>query len=358
MHEQLSAYDPFCLSSYLSFRYVVEPGRPWKKGVTPHFPTLSAAQQTPVKNTDELRASLEKTLAHIPDSRKPYGLLLSSGIDSATLAALVEKGTPAFTIRFMAQGAVDESLTAAPYAEHCRLPHHVVQIDWEDYLKFGGVLMTHKRSPLHPVEVPLYKASLLAREMGLKSFIVGNGADSTFGGLDKLLSRDWTLSEFIERYTFVPPPRVLKEPINMDHVYAAYSEEKTGHVDTMRFLKEVHGLGIVQSFENALGCAGMETIAPYEEMRLAIPLDIQRIRNGESKYMLRELFTSLLPGFPIPPKVAFARPMDQWMKQWTGPKRPEFLHSMQLESFTGEQRYIINSLEEFLNLMEDHDRAG
>ena len=55
------------------------------------------------------------------------------------------------------------------------------------------------------------------------------------------------------------------------------------------FLKVVHGLGIIQMFDNAIEMAGCTTIAPYEDLTLGIPLDIQRIRSGNTKYILRRM---------------------------------------------------------------------
>jgi len=210
--------------------------------------------------------------------------------------------------------------------------------------------MAHKRSPLHPVEVGLFLAASTAAEDGVTHLVVGNGADSTFGGLDKLLSIDWSFDDFIRRYTFVEPSDALRTPISLRSVYEPY---RTGEgIDVVGFLKNVHGLGIIQAFDNAISAAGCSSVEPYETLALGAPLDIARIRRGESKYLLREVFLGLYPGFALPPKIAFARPLDAWLADWPGPRRPEFLLGLDLSRFKGEQRFLLMCLERFLDLIE------
>ena len=60
------------------------------------------------------------------------------------------------------------------------------------------------------------------------------------------------------------------------------------------------------------------------------------------------------PDLPWPEKIAMARAMDQWMKDWQGPERPEFLPLRgKMDRFTGEQKWQIFNLEWFLILMEE-----
>lgn len=85
---------------------------------------------------------------------------------------------------------------------------------------------------------------------------------------------------------------------------------------------------------------------------LNAPLDLQRIRNGEPKYIVREVFRTLYPGLEIPDKIPFARPMTQWLGNWQGPKLVEFLENLSMTDFTGEQIWQLYCLERFLNLLE------
>ena len=93
-------------------------------------------------------------------------------------------------------------------------------------------------------------------------------------------------------------------------------------------------------------------MAPFEELVLGEPLDITRIRAGESKYLLRAVFTELFPGFDIPDKIPFARPMEDWMESYTEADRQEYRENLDLKQFNGEQKWLIFCLERFLNLIE------
>lgn len=53
----------------------------------------------------------------------------------------------------------------------------------------------------------------------------------------------------------------------------------------------------------------------------------------------------------IPEKIAMARAVDIWLADWEGPKRAEFKDDC-IEGLTGEQKFLIYSLERFLDLME------
>lgn len=339
-------YNPYCLSSFLAFRYVVKDGLSWKDGVLPVLPRLSKKDQTGVTSAEEIINHFRNQLS----ITKNTGILLSAGIDSAILASFLPAGTKAYTIRFIAEGAVDESVEAGVYANKLNLSHSVIDVFWEDYLKYSDILMQNKKSPLHAIEVGLYKAALTAKQDGVDQLIVGNGADSTFGGMDKLLSRDWTYEEFKKRYTFVEPSEVLKNFEDIDEVYRPY--KKDDGIEVSAFLKTVHGIGIVQTFNNAIEAAGCKVITPYESLFLDAPLEIERIRRGESKYILRKVFESRFPNYSIPEKIPFARPMDQWLANWEGPSRAEFLENIDINKFTGDQKWIIYCLERFMNLFD------
>jgi asparagine synthetase B (glutamine-hydrolysing) len=301
-----------------------------------------------VRSADDILGHLKRVCEEV--TRKgSCGLLLSSGIDSAILAAMLPSSTPTFTIRFAAEGAVDESTAARSYAEHLDLKNTAVDVGWSEYEATIDRLMRHKKSPLHPVEAALYCAGLAARKAGVDTLLTGNGADSTFGGLDRLLSRDWDFESFVERYTFLDPQLALRRPRSMTGVFEPYRAESG--IDVVGFLKEVHGAGIVQMFENALECAGCRVVSPYEDLALDVPLDLDRIRGGEPKYLLQEVFRRLFPDHRVPEKIAFARPVNVWLQDWSGPTAEVFAEDLEIGRLTGEQRWIAYCLDRFLALL-------
>lgn len=338
----------YCISSYLTFRYVAEPGYFWKQGVQPDFPSISSEDQIAISQSSDISEVLKSYVDQ--NFTCDSAVLLSGGIDSAIIASYLPEGTKAYTIRFMADGAIDETAMAAQYARAYNLDHTIVDVYWSDFMEFTPYLMKMKNSPLHAVEVGVYKAASLARQDKIKKIFLGNGADSTFGGLDKLLSKEWNFNEFVQRYTFVSPKKVLKKPVSMLSVFNRYRFDND-YIDYISFLKDVHGTGIIQAFENAIKSAGCISLEPYESMKLAIPLDLAKIRNGNSKYMLRELFSKRYPDIAIPNKIAFARPMDTWLEDWSGPDREEFL-KFDIQMLSGDQKWLIYCLELFLNQID------
>ena len=340
-------YNLFCLSSCVAFRYVTKEGVSWKESIIPDFPKIMKKDQKGVTDADEIIDIFSNQIK----SDEKTGILLSSGIDSAILASFLPERTNAYTVKFIADGAIDESIGASMFAKKMNLNHKIVDVTWDDYINLMDLLMKRKKSPLHAIEVALYKTATVARQDGVNKFIVGNGADSTFGGMDKLLSKDWTFEEFIKRYNFVEPSRVLRNYKDIHEIYLPY--KKGNGINVPDFLKTVHGLGVVQAFNNAIEAAGCSVVVPYESLFLNAPLDLNRIRNNESKYILRNVFHKRFPGFPIPNKIPFARPMEQWLANWEGPKRQEFLDKIDIKGFSGDQKWIIYCLERFMDLFEE-----
>ena len=338
----------YCMSLYLAFRWIPIQDLSWKEGVTPYYPSIEAHNQTPVDNENDIENYLREYMSSTVN--KQTGILLSGGIDSAILASYLPPNTNAYTIRFMAEDAVDESIQAKIYAKAYSLNHKIVDVTWSDYKEFSTELMKSKNAPLHPVEVALFKASKVAHSDGIRSLIVGNGADSTFGGMDKLLSRDWTYEEFINRYTFIKPELILKNPYPIDDIYMKY-RLNNDQIDFISFLKYTHGMGIIQAFENAIKLGGCNLIEPFEKIKLRTTLDIQRIRNGEPKYMLYDIFNMKYNNDKLVKKIPFARPMDKWLNNWEGPKRKEFNINC-TKGLSGEQKYLLYSLEQFLDIID------
>lgn len=110
----------------------------------------------------------------------------------------------------------------------------------------------------------------------------------------------------------------------------------------------------MNSYKNACDCAGIEFIAPYANTYLATPLDYERVRAGQNKYIVREVFEKLYQGFEIPPKTPMPRPTNEWFKDWKGPIREEFWPNC-VKDLTGDQKWLVYILEIFLNLLDNGD---
>jgi hypothetical protein len=333
------------MSSYLTFRFVASENMAWSQEFRPEYPWIQPQSLAPVKTVQDISAYLQN---YVAQNTGKFGILLSGGIDSAIVASYCPKGTKAYSIRFNADGAIDETVTARQYCDYYDLDLTIVDVYWEDYITLASKLMKNKKTGLHAVEVALYKAAQYAVTDGIKQLYCGNGADSNFGGMDKLLSKDWLFNDFVQRYTYIEPAVLLKEPISLVSVYERF--RKGAYIDVLGFLRNVHGVGIIQAFTNALSSAACTALEPYESMILDQPLDLVRIRNGEPKYLLKALFKERYPNLSAPNKIPFARPMNIWLRDWEIPQRKEFIDNP--PAFTGEQKWLIYCLDILLDLIE------
>jgi len=243
------------------------------------------------------------------------------------------------------KAVTDETPKAKRFCEINNLEHRVVEIYWEDYEKYIPVLMKHKNAPIHSIEVQIYKAALQAKRDGFDRFIFGEGADSIFGGLSSLLSKDYTIGDFIDRYSFVLLYKVLKQFFLVTEPFEFVCEN--GYIDVHKFIDRQFFLEYMNSYFNACECADVVFSTPFINL-VHKPLDINRIRSGDSKYLIREVFGRLYPDMDMAPKTPMPRPMDEWFENWEGPKRPEFWPNCHI-NMTGDQKFYIWVLERFMN---------
>lgn len=327
------------MSSFLMYRMT----RPMNTHtISENFP-----ERRPVSNSHELEEHLRERVEQVAGENT--ALALSGGIDSAILAKFMPKDSIAYTFKCIVPGVevTDESPAAARYAEECGLRHKIVEIYWEDFERYADDLMIQKGAPIHSIEVQIYKAALRAKEDGIDTLVFGEAADAVYGGLSGLLSKHWRIGEFIQRYSFLLPYMVLKYPELPIEPYKQW--ESNGIIDPHQFISNVFIQESVASYLNAAKLAGVRMVLPYPETYLAGNIDYDRIRAGENKYLVREVFRRLYPDFQIPPKTPMPRPMNEWFKNWKGPVREEFWPDC-VEGLSGDQKWLVWVLERYLSL--------
>lgn len=267
------------------------------------------------------------------------------------MAKFMPKGSIAYTFKCVVPGmqVTDETIAAEKYARACGLKHKVVEIYWDDFERYVSVLMEKKQAPVHSIEVQIYKAALNAKEDGINTLIFGEAADAVYGGLSGLLSKEWLIGDFISRYSFVMPYQVLKHPELIVEPFVNF--ENDGMIDPHEFVSHVFMNESVGSYLNALGAAGINPVLPYPETYLAEPIDYFRIRSGENKYLVREVFSRLYPDLDIPSKTPMPRPMNEWFRDWKGPVRPEFWPHC-TDGLNGDQKWLVWCLEKYLDMLD------
>jgi asparagine synthetase B (glutamine-hydrolysing) len=337
----------YAMSSFLQFRTVYDPNIKFaeKLDYPRRADTSFSYNRIPMNTSGELYEFIKNFIERQSADGKA-ALALSGGIDSAICAAFMPKGSIAYTFRCIVPGkqVTDETESAKRYCELNGLEHRIVDVYWEDYEQLSPVLMHYINAPFHSIDIQIYKAALQAKHDGFERLIFGQGADLIFGGFDQLLSKDWTIGDFINRYSCVLPYKVLKEFILIIDPFKKWA--KDGYIDLHNFLDEHLFWEDIHSYHNSCSAADIEFAGAYMNVAHK-PLDYRRVRSGDSKYMVREVFKRLYLGWDLPQKIPMPRATDEWLENWEGPKRPEFWPNCHV-NMTGDQKYYIWILEKFL----------
>jgi len=340
----------FCSSSFLALRFIGKDNVVFKEGLEHHLPKVVNTEDKCVCNTCD---AIDQTLTDIMGSAitSKTAIFLSGGIDSGILASYMPKGSKAYTVHNESPLNDLEVSRAEKVCEACGLEHVVVEVSWEDYKAVMDDIGLFEGYPVFGNTPQLLYLTRKALDDGHDQIIFGDDADMVFGGLDQLLSKEWKYDEWVNRVMFLDPKKVLKKPADLSSVFEPYRID-VDDVDSDRYLHEMMTISTGIAYYNIFEYCKIRAIDPYNMMRMSEPLDLKRIRSGESKYLLRELYHRKYPNLPIPEKIPMARPMDIWMKDWAGPQREEFLPNC-TEGLTGEQKFLTYSLERFLNRIDE-----
>ena len=338
----------YCMSSYIAFRYIDRDDKDFYESMRHQNYTLpKESEKTIVTTANEIGEAIDKQLKPLRESKK-IGVMLSGGMDSSIVASYVP-GSDAYTFRFLGgEFQRDELARAEQYAKACNLKLHYVDITWDTVERHVDAVMESKCAPVHSIEPQIYQAALQAKEDGVEIMLIGDAADYVFGGMDKLLSKEWKFDEFVRRYCSLDPFEVLRDPVSMEYAFEPYRKGDDG-IDFIGFMDGLCTRESYSSYCNAFNTAGLSYFDPYERLKPATPIDLSRIRTGESKYLIRELMAKRYPAFPIPEKIPMPRPVDVYFADWGGPSRKEFMAGLDMSKFTGNQKWQLWCLERFLN---------
>lgn len=316
-----------------------------------NYQPIKAEDQIPVVTSEDIDREIQKQVDGLYEKYDNIGILLSGGMDSANLAAYLKPGSHAYTFT-SGSGVFNADVERAKkYCEKFNLVHHLIDITFEDFKRFTPVVMARKCAPVHSIEPQIYKAAIAAKKDGVEMILVGESADLIFGGMDKLITPEWDFDGFAKRYTFLEPSLVLKNPVSQMDLYERYREGEND-IDYMRFMDEVFSVESSSSYLNAFGAAGLPYYDPYARLVMAEPLDMQRVRNGEPKYLVRGLYAIKYPELEIPFKIPMPRPVDAIFQNWEGPKRPEFRTDIPMSELTGNQKWQLWCAQLFLDMFD------
>lgn len=342
----------FCLSSYMALRYI------WKDNVDfylnfqhKNFHLPSNTPKVAVASADDIDLYLAREFDKLYSKHSNIGILLSGGQDSAILASYLRPGSHAYTFTSDSGVFLEDQIRASYYCKKFNLKHHLVSISFDDYKYYTPIVMANKGAPVHSIEPQIYKAAIQAKKDGIDLMIIGNDADDVFGGMDKLLSKDWEFDEFVKRFTFLDPYLVLQHPVSMEELFEKYRLPEN-KIDYLRFLDEIFASESSSSYDNAFEAAGVDYYDPYSIFTMDPPLDLQRIRNGEPKYLITALYCKKYPELKVPYKIPMPRPVDEIFSSWRGVSRSEYKKNIDMSMLTGNQKWQLWCSELFLNMYD------
>lgn len=297
-------------------------------------------------NIDSVDGIVSYLKERLRDLSSP-GILLSSGMDSASLLPYMPKGTRAYTIVHKGDDRSEVNV-AAEYCARYGVDHKVVVIDPEEYMGVMEDLVISKRMPLSPAEPIFYIAALAAAKDGCEDLVTGGGADTKLGGFPRF-REDCPPHRYVDLLAkkYHKPNAVLREYSDCSHVFDNYLVKKgpVGFkrlvVDSRAFLREI---GIERfAFNNAIGQAGCRHVAPFSEFIY----DFDEKKNKQfPKYVIASLY-KMSYGRQPPKKMGMHKPPA--LLEWFVPKSDIF-RSLNLSKMSYPQRFLIYSLDMYHDL--------
>jgi asparagine synthase (glutamine-hydrolysing) len=343
-------------------------------GRTVRFDSPPARGQT-TSSERELVAELQDAIASAVTRQMvadvPVGAMLSGGIDSATVAAIMTEfvGGPidTFTVGFGSDFPEDELALARETAERLGSRHHELVISADEYAGFLPESIWHLEEPVATAStLAFHRVSALAREH-VKVVLTGQGADEAFAGYPRHLGeryghlyrgvpgvvRDRAVAPLVERLprneqlkravrslgTADPAERMrLVHQVVDDHTKATLLREPTGNgpAESTTWHTDVAGLDGLDAMlyvdartslaDNLLlygdkmsMAVSLEARVPFldlELMRLAESLPAKlKIKGRTQKRILKKAMARWVPPSTIRrKKIGFSTPVDTWLR--------------------------------------------
>lgn len=204
------------------------------------------------------------------DSQRPFGALLSGGLDSSLVVAVARMLTgrpfPVFTV------ALSTGSTDLPYAkmvaEYCDVQHHIIECPPETALCEIEcaifIMETYDITTVRAGTIQRMAAKYISEETDIKCILVGENSDEIFQGY--------------KYYHNQPDPQ-------------------SGHMDSVSRVRDVHMFDGLRTDRVMAGC-GLEVRMPFADPELvdyvlSLPPMLVMPRDGKEKTLLRDAFRPL-----------------------------------------------------------------
>ena len=294
------------------------------KDVRPAVPARTARGGDEAALLSQLDKVLENSVAVHQRSDVPYGLFLSGGIDSATIATLMsrlnERPVTAFTCGFDAPGARDERAQAERVAKALNLDWRETTFGEEDFWRVLPQIAWAMDDPTADyASLPTYKLAEAAKGT-LTVVLTGEGGDELFGGYGRYrraLRPAWLGGRAAE-------PRADAAIIDRWRRQAAPPQgltrlQQAQWSDIATWLPN----DLLTKLDRCLMAHGLEGRTPFLDAQVAdfaFPLpDRFKVRGRYGKWLLRKWLEQACPAAkPWARKQGFTVPVDAWIEPRAG----------------------------------------
>ncbi len=370
--------NPPAVSSFLRYRYVLE-DETFFKGIKKLMPGYNLKcksneikiyqfwdlkQEESFESFDSSKNKIEGVLNKSIDYRTisdvPIGSILSGGLDSSYISAIIAKKNKekinTYTVKFEEEG-FDETNYAKLVAEKYNTNHQELLIKKEEYINAMKEYLKFKDEPIGvPNEVALY---LLFKEIKKTATVVlaGEGADEIFGGYGKIFRSPFDyfkktinqtninfLDFFLENYGYFTDEdmNIIKEEYKIDfkNVFKKYLKKcPRDYSDKISYIfLKIHLPGLllrsdVSSMANAIenrvpfldyNLVQISYSLPFEyknkfkdiqSMKESIDINFEKISENKDvpKFILKKIAENIVPNEIINrKKQGFPLPLDKW----------------------------------------------
>jgi len=343
--------------------------------------------------TEELRGLLSAAVRRRLEADVPVGVFLSGGIDSSAVGLFAQQALAAGELRTFSIGFDDKSFDETPYIERMAQflgsRHRHETIDLEQTKSLLPEVLGRLDEPLgDPSILPTYLVSKLARA-DVTVALSGDGGDELFAGYDPFkalrlaktyqslvprpvhaairlaaarlplsdrnMSLEFKLNRALRGVSYRPglwnpvwlaalEPREIGElfaaPVDVEELYseaiALWDDSRAEHLvdKTLEFYTNLYLMdGILTKVDRASMMVSLEARAPFldrdvVEFARRIP-HTYKLRDGETKYLLKKALTGLLPSDILHrKKKGFGIPLARWLRELPPSNRPTRLPHM------------------------------
>ncbi len=172
----------------------VEQNRYWK-AIYPEDLKLSEEEAR-----ERLRDEVIKSVLHTRPTTDDWGVFLSGGTDSSSIAGILAKNSPSNSVHSFSIGFSEEGYDELGFAEIAAksfgLDAHYGRVSADDALNAIDKLVDAYDEPFgNSSAIPTFYCAKMARELGIHTMLGGDGGDEIFGGNERY-AKDKIFSQY------------------------------------------------------------------------------------------------------------------------------------------------------------------